>query len=119
MAKVGKANPPGRHPGQGLLQVGQARDKLKLLRSFGLSKETALSKVRDYWREKKVFRIANLLLTVLESLNPRESDPVSCEEEAAQVPVVDPAQWTTLFCWAPCACRGRRISRRSRGTDFQ
>ena len=53
MAKVGKANPPGRHPGQGLLQVGQARDKLKLLRSFGLSKETALSKVRDYWREKK------------------------------------------------------------------
>ena len=72
MTKVSKVDPPGCHSGQGLLQVDEARDKLKLLRSFGLRKEATLSKARDYWDE--VFMMtANLLLTVLESLNPRES----------------------------------------------
>ena len=75
VAKVSKANPPGRHTSQGLLEVGEAGDKLKLLRSFGLCKEATLSKARDYWDE--VFMMtANLLLTVFESLNPRESHHV-------------------------------------------
>ena len=71
VAKVSKADPPGRHSGQGLLQVGKAGDKLKLLRSFGLCKEATLSKARDYF-----MIAANLLLTVLESLNPRETHHV-------------------------------------------
>ena len=44
-AKVGKSNPPSRHSGQGL-QVAKAGDEFKLFRSFGLSKETTLSKER-------------------------------------------------------------------------
>ena len=74
VAKVSKPDPPGVHPGQGLLQVGKARDKLKLFRSLRLRKKAALSKARDYWKD--MFMIPNLLLAVLKSLNPRESHPV-------------------------------------------
>ena len=91
MAKVSKANPPGRYPGQGLLEVGQAGDKLKLLRSFGLREEASLSKARDYF----MMIASNLLLAVLESLNPRESHHVWCDEKAAQSPVVNPPKWAS------------------------
>ena len=48
VTKISKADPPGRHTSQGLLEVGEARDKLKLFRSFGLRKEATLSKAKDY-----------------------------------------------------------------------
>ena len=89
VAKIGKANPPGRYPSQGLLEVGQAGDELKLLRSFGLGEEASLSKARDYF----MMVASNLLLAVLESLNPRESHHVRCDEKAAQSPVVNPPNW--------------------------
>ena len=47
MSKVSKPNPPGRNPTQGLLQVRQAGDELKLLSCFGLSKETVLWQKKD------------------------------------------------------------------------
>ena len=47
MSKVSEPNPPGRNPTQGLLQVHQAGDELKLLGCFGLSKETVLSHNKD------------------------------------------------------------------------
>ena len=49
VAKVSQADPPGRHTSQGLLQVDEAGDELKLFRSFGLHKEATLSKARDYF----------------------------------------------------------------------
>ena len=100
MAKVSEANPPGRHPGQGLLQVGKAGDELKLFLCLGLRKEATLSKARYYWKQ---ILVADLLLTVLESLNPRKTHGVCREEEAAHGSVVNPAEWATpLFCCCGC-----------------
>ena len=62
--------------------------------------------------------IADLLLTELESLNPRKAHGVCREEEAAHGSVVNPAEWATpLFCC--CASARLRPTHFDWGSHYQ